>query len=86
MKSATFTAFHVIFSSAYEGEIIGIVLPEKIDYEVTETTEATKGNTTNNALKDATIETGYVVKVPMFIAEGERIVISTKDGKYVSRA
>ena len=59
---------------------------EKIDYEVTETTEATKGNTTNNALKDATIETGYVVKVPMFIAEGERIVISTKDGKYVSRA
>ena len=72
--------------STYEGEIIGIVLPEKIDYEVTETTEATKGNTTNNALKDATIETGYVVKVPMFISEGERIVISTKDGKYVSRA
>ena len=72
--------------STYEGEIIGIVLPEKIDYEVTETTEATKGNTTNNALKDATIETGYVVKVPMFIAEGERIIVSTKDGKYVSRA
>ena len=72
--------------STYEGEIIGIVLPEKIDYEVTETTEATKGNTTNNALKDATIETGYVVKVPMFISEGERIIISTKDGKYVSRA
>ena len=44
--------------STYNGEIIGIVLPEKIDYEVTETTEATKGNTTNNALKDATIETG----------------------------
>jgi len=72
--------------STYDGEIIGIVLPEKIDYEVTETTEATKGNTTNNAMKDATIETGYVVKVPMFIAEGERIIISTKDGKYVSRA
>ena len=72
--------------STYEGEIIGIVLPEKIDYEVTETTEATKGNTTNNALKDATIENGYVVKVPMFIAEGERIIVSTKDGKYVSRA
>jgi len=72
--------------STYEGEIIGIVLPEKIDYEVTETVDATKGNTTNNALKDATIETGYVVKVPMFISEGERIIISTKDGKYVSRA
>ena len=72
--------------STYEGEIIGIVLPEKIDYEVIETVDATKGNTTNNALKDATIETGYVVKVPMFIQTGERIVISTKDGKYVSRA
>lgn len=72
--------------STYNGEIIGIVLPEKIDYVVTETTEATKGNTTNNAMKDATIETGYVVKVPLFISEGESIIVSTKDGKYVSRA
>jgi len=70
----------------YEGEIIGIDLPEKIDFEVVETTEATKGNTTNNAMKDATIETGYVVKVPMFIGQGEHIIISTKDGKYSSRA
>lgn len=70
----------------YEGEIIGIDLPEKIDFEVIETTEATKGNTTNNAMKDATIETGYVVKVPMFIGTGEHIIVSTKDGKYSSRA
>ena len=70
----------------YEGEILGIDLPEKVEYEVTETTEAVKGNTTNNAMKDATIETGYVVKVPLFIAQGEKIIISTKDGKYVSRA
>ncbi len=70
----------------YEGEILGIDLPEKVEYEIIETTEAVKGNTTNNALKDATIETGYVVKVPLFIAQGEKIIISTKDGKYVSRA
>ena len=70
----------------YEGEIIGITLPEKIEFEVTETEPAVKGNTTNNALKDATIETGYVVKVPLFINAGERIIISTKDGKYSSRA
>ena len=37
-------------------------------------------------MKDATIETGYVVKVPLFIAQGEKIIISTKDGKYSSRA
>lgn len=76
----------VIEIQMYEGEILGIVLPEKIEYKVTETTDAVKGNTTNNAMKDATIESGYTIKVPMFISEGETIVVSTKDGKYVSRA
>jgi elongation factor P len=70
----------------YEGEIIGITLPEKIEFEVIETEPAVKGNTTNNAMKDATVETGLLVKVPLFIEQGEKIVISTKDGKYVSRA
>ena len=70
----------------YEGEIIGITLPEKIEYEVIETEPAVKGNTTNNANKDAKIETGYVLKVPLFINVGERIIVSTKDGKYSSRA
>lgn len=70
----------------YNGEIIGISLPEKIEFEVIETEPAVKGNTTNNALKDAKIETGYIVKVPLFITEGEKIIISTKDGKYSSRA
>ena len=70
----------------YEGEILGIVLPEKIEFTVTETTDAVKGNTTNNAMKDATIETGYTIKVPMFITSGEKIIVTTKDGKYDSRA
>lgn len=72
--------------SMYEGEILGIQLPEKVEYEVVETSEAVKGNTTNNAQKDAKIETGYVVKVPLFIGQGEKIVISTSDGKYAGRA
>lgn len=70
----------------YESEIIGIVLPEKIDYEVIETTDAIKGNTTSNAMKDATIETGLLVKVPLFINQGEKIIVTTRDGKYSSRA
>lgn len=72
--------------SLYQGEIIGITLPEKVEYTVTETTEAVKGNTTNNAQKDATLENGLVVKVPLFISEGEKIIVSTEDGKYSSRA
>lgn len=70
----------------YQGEIIGITLPEKVEYTVAETTEAVKGNTTNNAQKDATMENGLVVKVPLFISEGEKIIVSTLDGKYSSRA
>ena len=70
----------------YEGELLGVSLPDKIEYKVTKTEPAVKGNTTNNATKDAEIETGMVVRVPLCIEEGEMIVISTKDGKYASRA
>ena len=52
---------------------------------ITHTEPAVKGNTTTNALKDAIVETGLLVKVPLFINEGEEIIISTSDGKYVSR-
>ena len=70
----------------YEGEMLGMELPEKITYTVTHTKPAVKGNTTNNALKEAVMENGLMVKVPLFIEQGEQIVVSTKDGKYDSRA
>jgi len=70
----------------FEGEVIGVSLPEKISYKVIETEQAVKGNTTSGAQKDATIETGYTLKVPLFIAEGEEIIVTTSDGKYSSRA
>ena len=70
----------------YQGDIIGVTLPEKVEYTVVDTTDAVKGNTTNNAQKDATLENGYVVKVPLFIQQGEKIIVSTIDGKYSSRA
>ncbi len=69
----------------FESELIGLNLPEKVEYKVTYTTDAVKGNTSTNALKDATLENGLEVKVPLFICEGDIVVISTKDGKYVSR-
>ncbi len=70
----------------YEGSVIGISIPEKVSYKVIKTENAVKGNTTSGALKDATIETGYTLKVPLFIGEGEEIIITTRDGKYSSRA
>ena len=70
----------------FEGEMLGMNLPDKISLKVTHTEPAVKGNTTSSAMKDATLETGKVVKVPLFIEEGEEVLISSKDGKYVSRA
>ena len=66
----------------YEGELLGIILPDKIEFTVVETEPAVKGNTTNNALKDAYVETGLLVKVPLFIEQGEKILVTTADGKY----
>ncbi len=70
----------------FEGEMLGMTLPDKIEMKVVHTEPAVKGNTTSSAMKDATLESGLVVKVPLFIEQGEVILISSKDGKYVSRA
>ena len=70
----------------FQGELLGLILPEKIEMKITKTEPAVKGNTTNNAMKDAILETGMKVRVPLFVEEGETIIVSTKDGKYVSRA
>lgn len=75
-----------VYVILYEGELLGIDLPDKVEFTIVETEPAVRGNTTNNALKDATVETGLVVKVPMFIETGEKILVTTADGKYSSRA
>lgn len=69
----------------FEGEIIGIDLPKNVELQVTETEPGVKGDTVSGGSKAATLETGYVVQVPLFINEGDTLVISTTDGKYVSR-
>ena len=71
--------------SYFNDELIGLTLPAKISYVVTNTMDAVKGNTTNNAQKDAELENGMTVKVPLFINNGDEIIVSTDDGKYVSR-
>lgn len=70
----------------YDGEIIGITLPDKVSYKVIEAEDAVKGNTSSGALKEIKIETGYTLKAPLFIKEGEEILITTIDGKYSSKA
>ncbi|MBM7569694.1 elongation factor P [Aquibacillus albus] len=70
----------------YEGETLGVDLPNNVELTVTETEPGIKGDTASGGTKPATLETGLIVQVPFFVNEGDVLVISTSDGKYVSRA
>ncbi|NLW15015.1 MAG: elongation factor P [Erysipelothrix sp.] len=70
----------------YEQEVLGIQLPEKIALKITEAEPAVKGDTTNNAQKNAVLETGYEIRVPLFIDRDEVVMVNTTDGKYAGRA
>ncbi|HXB98593.1 MAG TPA: elongation factor P [bacterium] len=67
-------------------EAVGLRLPASVTLKVTQTSEAVRGNTVNNAFKEAVLETGYSVQVPMFVAEGSLIKVDTRSGKYLERA
>ena len=69
----------------FEGKILDIVLPDKVEMEIAETAPAV-ANASATAQKDAVTNTGLKIRVPMFIKEGEHILVSTADGKYSSRA
>ena len=72
--------------SMYGEEILGVILPDKVELQITECENAVKGDTATSALKNAVLETGLEIKVPLFIQNGEMVVISTADGKYSGRA
>ncbi len=71
---------------SYKGEILGINLPTSVELKVVETEPGIKGNTATGASKNAKLETGHNVQVPLFINEGDVLLIDTREGKYVSRA
>ncbi|TPE57426.1 elongation factor P [[Mycoplasma] falconis] len=70
----------------FESEVLDLELPSNVALVVTESPDAVKGNTAQAAQKKVTLETGYIVETPLFIKEGEVILISTETGKYVGRA
>ena len=70
----------------YDGTPVGIDMPVSIELEVTQTDPSLKGDRVSGALKPATLETGAVVSVPLFVEPGERIKVDTRSGEYMSRA
>lgn len=69
----------------FEGTVINVDLPKNVYLEVTYTENVVKGDTTSNVLKDATLETGFVAKVPAFIKTGDVISVDTETGAYRER-
>ena len=70
----------------FKGKVIGIDLPATVELRVVETDPGGRGDTATGGSKPATLETGYVVKVPLFINEGELLTIDTRTGQYTGRA
>jgi len=71
---------------AVDGKPAGIQLPSSVELTVTQTEPAVRGDTVTNVTKPATLETGAVVQVPLFVDRGERVKVDPREGRYISRA
>ena len=69
-----------------DGKAVTIELPSNVELEVTESAPGVKGDTATAATKEATLETGLRIQVPLFVGPGDKIKVSTEDRKYVGRA
>jgi len=74
-----------VFVSSHESEILGVDLPVTVDLRVTQTDPGFAGDTATGAKKSATVETGLVVQVPLFVNEGDLLRVDTRTGDYVTR-
>lgn len=70
----------------FQGTVIGVELPFSVELTVVETDPGIRGDTATGGTKPAKVETGYVVKVPLFINEGDVLRIDTRTGDYIERA
>ncbi|HBQ63361.1 MAG TPA: elongation factor P [Clostridiales bacterium] len=71
---------------SFKGNVFGIEPPTFVELKITETEPGYKGDTATNVTKPATVETGAVVKVPLFVNQGDVIRIDTRTGEYLERA
>ena len=70
----------------FEGRPLAVVPPNFVELEITQTDPGVRGDTSSGGTKPATLETGAVVKVPLFVQQGEKVKVDTRTGAYVSRA
>jgi len=70
----------------YQGEIVSVEIPASVELQISDTEPGIQGDRVSGARKPATLETGLVVQVPLFINPGDRVRVDTRSGEYVSRA
>lgn len=70
----------------WDGKALGLQLPPKVTIKVVDTAPGVKGNSASNVYKDAELENGMKVRVPLFINTGDSVVVDTRDGSYTKRA
>ena len=70
---------------SYKGSVFSVEPPMFVELEITETEPGVKGNTATNVTKNATVETGAVIRVPIFVNEGDVVKIDTRTGEYLER-
>ena len=75
----------IVKINSYKGNVFGVDPPTFVELKVTHSEPAIKGDTVNNTLKPATMETGVTIRVPMFIEEGNILRIDTRTGEYLER-
>ncbi len=76
----------IVDAVVYNDEIIGVKMPIKVELKIKETSQAVKGNTSSGATKEAILETGAKIQVPLFINEGDVVKVNTETGEYTERA
>ena len=70
----------------YQNEIVGVDLPASVELTVSETEPGIQGDRVSGARKPATLETGLIVQVPLFVNTGDRLKVDTRSGEYITRA
>jgi elongation factor P len=70
---------------SYKGNVFGVEPPNFVELEITETEPGVKGDTATGASKTATVETGAIINVPLFVNQGDRVRIDTRTGEYMER-
>jgi elongation factor P len=69
----------------YKGEIVGVDLPAAVELTISETEPGLQGDRVSGAKKPATLETGHIVQVPLFVNQGDKVKVDTRSGDYITR-